>query len=252
MHTARFKFKIDTLETTSDFALDLLSCLYKNGQIVGNSWPMALADEWLETTVTVPDAAALDLESNNRYVNDSLAKAQLEGLRPPDIEIVGMDPTSHTVCACENLDRLVLFTTYMSEAPPLRCLACFHVVPLYRIPHIHDDEHLCILHWEADYQACDTLQMHCTTGERFGEDQLADHDSSLSRNGRDICEKLEAIMGIPIYYYLHRMKGRSLEEERGRPCPSCHQPWKLSERTHLFDFKCDPCRLLSAVPSSIE
>ena len=109
-----------------------------------------------------------------------------------------------------------------------------------------------ILQWAADYVACDTLQMHCTTGERFGEAQLARHDSSLSSNGRAVCRELEEAVRLPVYYYLHKTRGRSASSEAARRCPSCGGEWRLQSPLHHFDFRCDRCRLLGAMAAFVQ
>ena len=123
-------------------------------------------------------------------------------------------------------------------------------MPLYRLPHVRDHEHLDLLNWADDYRACDTLQMHCTVGERFGEGQLYRHDGALGRLGRGLAARLAAAIGRPVYYFLHKARGRSRDAELARACPSCEGEWRVDRRLHgLFDFRCDRCRLLSAVAS---
>jgi predicted nucleic acid-binding Zn ribbon protein len=180
------------------------------------------------------------------------ANRALDELGPaqPTVLIVSKDPNLPASCSCEARSALVLFTTYLSECSPVRCLDCFSPVALYVLPHIDDHEHLGVLQWAADYQACDTLQMHCTTGERFGEEQLYRHDSSLSRHGRALCSKFETALRVPVYYFLHKTRSRSRDDELQRRCPSCDSNWLLPSRIHLFDFQCPSCRLLSAVASS--
>jgi predicted nucleic acid-binding Zn ribbon protein len=89
--------------------------------------------------------------------------------------------------------------------------------------------------------------MHCTTGERFGEEQLARHDSSLGMNGRELCRKLEQATGTPVYYFLHKTRSRGRQAELARLCPSCGAQWRLEKRLHNFDFRCARCRLLSSI-----
>ncbi|RYD27709.1 MAG: hypothetical protein EOP86_24150, partial [Verrucomicrobiaceae bacterium] len=166
------------------------------------------------------------------------------------VTVLGRDPCGLDFCVCPSRSAFVLFTDYLaSDIPPVRCLDCFDPVALHTLPHTADGEHLGLLWWAADYRACDTLQMHCTTGERFGEQQLRRHDSSLSRQGRDLCSQLETLTGVPVYYYLHKTRSRSRASELQRRCPSCGSEWRLEPRLHLFDFQCGKCRLLSNIAS---
>ncbi|BCR28036.1 hypothetical protein KAM448_00350 [Aeromonas caviae] len=71
-------------------------------------------------------------------------------------------------------------------------------------------------------------------------------DERLHRRGSDLARRLEVLSGIPTYYYLYRVGGLSATEERARPCPGCGGPWALAAPLHeIFDFKCEPCRLVS-------
>jgi predicted nucleic acid-binding Zn ribbon protein len=119
---------------------------------------------------------------------------------------------------------------------------------LYLIPHTYDDEYYNVITWQSDYKACDSLQMGCKTGERFGSREISKIDSSLSRRGIEICNQITNLTGLPTYYYLHRYNDQKRALEEKRKCPSCGGDWLLKESLHeLFDFKCDQCRLLSNI-----
>lgn len=254
MFTARISFLKgpSDAQAVSEAVSQLLGCWYKNGQIISADWAVADSGAGVEFYVTIPERESLEPVHNNRYASEELAALIGRGYGMPTVTILGSDPSQDAVCSCESPSALVLFTHYLSSAPPVRCLDCFRPVPLYRLPHFHDAEHLGLLQWAADYRACDTLQMHCTTGERFGEGQLYRHDSSLSRNGRDICARLEAVLRRPVYYWLRKVRSRSRQEELARRCPACGGAWRLEQRLFsLFDFRCEPCRLLSAIACDV-
>ena len=165
---------------------------------------------------------------------------------------------SNQICYLWNLlikeewKSYILYTTYVSLESPIRCGDCFGGIPLYRLPATRDDEYGDIITWESDYKACDTLQMNCSTGERFGLSQLSKHDSSLAIRGREICNRITVTTGIPTYYYLLKSSGKGLKAEQARKCPSCKGEWLLQEPLHgLFNFQCDGCRLLSNIAWSV-
>ncbi|HEY3493654.1 MAG TPA: DUF2310 family Zn-ribbon-containing protein [Polyangiaceae bacterium] len=232
--------------STADTASDLLTSWYKNGQIVDACWLLADRGHYLEAVVRIAEPVSLEPSHHNVY-----SQAVLDKLLPvvPRVALLGPEPNSSRTCICPASSALVLFTHYLSPEPPVRCLDCFGPVPLYRLPHVHDQEHSVLLQWAADYRACDTLQMHCTTGERFGERQLGEHDSSLARNGRALCAELEFASGTAVYYYLHKMRSRGRASELERRCPACDAPWLLERPLHGFDFRCEPCRLVSSIAS---
>ncbi len=63
-----------------------------------------------------------------------------------------------------------------------------------------------ILSWETNYISCDSLQMNCEVGERWALNQMQEITSQLSKQGLEICRKIEELTSIPTYYYLHNYK----------------------------------------------
>jgi predicted nucleic acid-binding Zn ribbon protein len=229
----------------------LLGALRMNGQIVGHEFSVAYLQSCYRTYLLAPEQDSLDKSRANSYVLDGLNK-----LNSLNIEcswkVVGNEPYSSNVCGCKKSSYYILYTTYVSFESPLRCGDCFGIIPLYRIPATKDAEYVDILAWESDYKACDTLQMNCSTGERYGISQLSKYDSSLSKRGIDICNRITTSTGIPTYYYLMKVTGKSNKVELKRKCPSCNGEWFLHETLYgIFDFKCDKCRLLSNVGWSV-
>lgn len=229
----------------------LFAAWYKNGQIE-KEWQLIESNGQLVAYALLPEADSLDSRNDNVYVTRFMGQLASRGVERPIVVIRGASPDFDPSCGCPVRESLILFTNIYSRTSPVRCGTCFMPVPLYRLPHTHDFEHLNILHWAADYRACDTLQMHCTTGERFAEAQLFRHDSSLSRNGRAVATKLAAATGLPVYYFLFKARGRSRAHELRRRCPECGDAWLLPERWHNnFDFRCVRCGLLSNVACSL-
>jgi predicted nucleic acid-binding Zn ribbon protein len=161
-----FRAAAHDLERIADNASDLLSCWYKNGQILGESWPLAAREGRLEAFVRIPEPTSLDDANDNVYARQALAQLHPT---PPVVQVLGPERDGVADCQCRVSSALAFFTHYLSSVSPVRCLDCFGIVPLYRLPPVHDHEHLVLLQWAADYRACDTLQMHCTTDERFAE-----------------------------------------------------------------------------------
>ena len=97
-----------------------------------------------------------------------------------------------------------------------------------------------------DWEACDQLQMNGSIAEHAVLHEISEVGSRLQRRGSDLARRLEGLCGIPTYYYLYRVGGLSAAGEKARPCPSCGGEWALAAPLHeIFDFKCDPCRLVS-------
>lgn len=238
--------------SAADACDDLMASWYKNGQIETSRWHSTRSAHGIEIIAWIPDAKALDAKYDNIYARQARAALASHGVGAPRLRVLGVDAGFDVACSCGERPSLIMFTNYCSVASPFRCGRCFRPVPLYTLPHTNDEEHLNVLHWTNDYRACDTLQMHCTTGERFAEFQLYRHDSSLSRNGRAIASMLSSRIGIPVYYFIFFSRGTSLSSERERTCPSCDGSWLLERPWHeQFDFRCDACGLVSNVASDL-
>ena len=239
------------IEQVQDVIQHLLGILRMNGQILGREYPVAIDQENYRTYLLIPEENSLDESRTNTYGLKSLNK-----LNELDIEyswkIIGTEPYSESVCQCTNSKFYILYTTYLSLEAPIRCGDCFGIIPLYRLPAPSSGEYTEIITWESDYKACDTLQMNCSTGERFGILQLSKYESSLTKRGIDICKRITVSTGVPTYYYLLKSTGKGIKAEQTRRCPSCGSEWLLQEPLHgLFDFRCDQCKILSNIAWSV-
>lgn len=233
-------------DTASHAINSLLAALRMNGQVCGREWPIAITSEDYTATVLIPEPTALEAVHHNHYATQSLDALHTAGLSAPEITIA-RDVDGAGTCNCAQSQSLILYTYDVSLEPPLRCGDCFLPVPLYRVPPIKDVDYYEIICWQSDYQACDRLQMNCTTLERPATRQISRVDSSLSQFGLDICRRLTETTHLPVYYYLYSDSARSRRQEQKRLCPSCGSEWLLAAPWHKFDFKCDRCRLLSTL-----
>lgn len=238
-----------------------LSTLRQNGQVLSREFLSTESQGTLKTFVLIPESDALSTSHDNKWAKQARVSLAEKGLTRFRVKVLGKDPTSLETDGCASPNEYILFTDYLftdylTVESPLRCGGCFGPVPLYRLhptyPVPDDGEYYSIKVWEADYQACDTLQMNCRTGERFGIREMSEAYSSLSRRGRGLCADIEKGTGKPVYYYLFRYVSRTTrEKEEARRCPVCGGAWLLEEPWHIFDFKCETCRLVSTLSSSL-
>jgi predicted nucleic acid-binding Zn ribbon protein len=228
----------------------LLGAWRMNGQVCGREWPIASTPDCLSTTVLCPESGSLDSRWNRHHVSQALARLEEAGL-DVSCRSLGADPGSASACECTLPSGYMLFTTFLSLESPVRCLDCFQPVALHRFEPTDSDEYYGVIGWQSDYQSCDSLQMNCSVLERAATREISAVDSALSRRGRALCDALSESSGRPFHYYLHRSGGRSHRSEIERRCPGCGGEWTMAERLHLFDFKCDSCRLLSNISFSL-
>ncbi|MCP4440279.1 MAG: hypothetical protein GY810_15145 [Aureispira sp.] len=219
----------------------LIGLLRRNGQIIGKEYPIFKENAKLYTVVMTPENESLKDLYANKYV---LAKKEVLG-NSLTIQHLGHEvELENSNCSCSTPSYYILHTNYLKLGSPLHCGDCFGEVPLYRLGNTEDYSSL--LSWESNYVACDTLQMNCTVGERFGLGQMSKVDSALSISGRAEARLLTQLIQKPVYYYLYNYRKISEKQDKARKCPSCHKDWYLDKQLHhLFDFKCDDCNLLS-------
>ena len=237
----------DTNELIDEFGL-LMSFYRGSGQTQGKIESQYFSDNVINALPYTLEKDSLDTKNNNHYVNKQIDK--IESLCNSKIKISTQGTcysTPTTVCTCPKPDYYILTTNYLSIDSPITCGGCNKSVPLYQLPKYYDYGYMPILSWESNYQSADTLQMNCEIGERWALNQMQEVDSALTKQGLNICKKIEELTGIPTYYFLHNYK-----KERGdvtqKKCPKCKNQWHLKEPLHdFYDYKCDNCKLLSLI-----
>ena len=74
-----------------------------------------------------------------------------------------------------------------------------------------------------------------------------DPNSTLSKQGRSVCQRIEEMTGIPTYYYLFNYRKRTRQQDLDSKCPLTGKEWLLEEakRSDFMDFRCEDSRLVS-------
>jgi len=227
------------------------AALYKNGQAIEREYPIWINKNRVTMNITCLEKNSLAKCNCNKYVLNHLKKLSELGFNKIHKSYLGIDPSCIETCECKASSAFILFSTYASYASPIRCYDCFKNVPLYQFQPICNFEFLDIMTWYNDYKACDSLQMHCSVGERFALKQLGDPKSALSKMGLKICEELAKQTKKPFYYFLMKHYGISKRDELQRKCPLCKRPWLKQKIHRLFHFQCKNCSLLSNVAYSL-
>ena len=252
METAQLLFRARSsrdAENAVDKVQTYLAALYYNGQIVGDHIPLAKARGGYLAIISLPEAGALAERFGNKWVRRAVRELATAGVHRPRVTHLGAHPEIRPACKCRKRPFLILFTTFLHFGPPVRCGVCFGPIALYRLRATNEaGNYQHVLRWQSTYQAMDRLFIGSGPGERFAHDQLARHDSALSKDGRELARAIEKKVRLPVYYYLSKYFGRSDLMERRRRCPSCGKAWLRPQPRHrIFDFDCRRCRLLSSV-----
>ncbi|MDO6500356.1 Zn-ribbon-containing protein [Photobacterium sanguinicancri] len=225
----------------------LMDALRYNGQVLGREFPIVMDEAIFRVRAVCPEIDSLHAQFNSDSVKACLNRLSQASLLAPKVKVLGRDLNSEA--AAENFvpSWQVIYTTFVHTCSPLRCGETLMPIPLYRVPPVLNGDHKSIVKWQTEWQACDEVQMaggckaeHATLHE------IKDADSDLFRRGWDLRGRIEYITKIPTYYYQYQVGGKSLAEEKQRPCPKCGGDWSLDEPIHdLFHFKCDDCRIVS-------
>lgn len=253
MYTAKIFFKPyikSSNYSVEELFRELFSHLRLNGQALGTYFIGYYKGDNYEMYISIPEPGSWKLSHTNKYVKEKIKKIEADGvLEFIDLgKDIGVDGKEYSK---KNTPPFyILYTNYTCLNSPLRSGDTFEPVPLYRVPHTYeqDPSYYDIICWQSNYKNCDQLQMGCEIGEKFATRQISHIDSDLTKQGRDICQRIEGKTGIPTYYYIYRYTAYSLTQESKRVCPGCGGKWILKEQLfHRFDFKCDHCRLLSNI-----
>lgn len=240
MFIQKFSIKINSDIARDEVleAFDLLQEFYRgNGQTIGKvTLEYHLENELICLPYTL-ETDSLSEKNNNFYVNREIAR--LQDLCKSKLEISLHGSIGTEFPKSESIEAYILKTDYTSVNSPLLNEKS-RGIPLYKLPQYYDHSYMPILAWETNYKACDDLFMNGEVGERWALNQLQDFKSNLSKQGRTICENIEAKTNIPTYYYLFNYK-----KKNSAFCPSCKQSWVPDKIFEGFHYRCDPCRLIS-------
>ncbi|GAA5190550.1 Zn-ribbon-containing protein [Ferrimonas gelatinilytica] len=245
----RFECFADTTLTAVEQAINgLMEAWRNNGQVLGREFPLVQQEAEFRLRVMCPGRDSLEHRHTSSWGRHALAQLTEAKLLQPRFKLLGRDINADHCADQAPVNWQVLYTTYVHSSSPVRDGDSFQPVPLYRLPASFNGDHKALIKWQTEWQACDELQMAGSGAvEHAALNEIASVESVLFRRGWDLRGRLEYLTKVPTYYYLYRVGGSSLEEERERPCPRCgSRDWALESPQHdLFAFKCEPCRLVS-------
>ncbi len=230
----------------------LLVNYYKNGQVQDDTDNLHIDLDSIRCFPLTIAKDALKKKHNTSLINDRVKKIETLSKSKLQFNVLGKSPVYDAKeCKCKKSDFYILFTTFNHIGSPITCGTCKLDVPLYKLPLYDDYGYGDILSWQSNYKACDTLQIGCEVGEMWAMKQMWQHNSDLSKQGIEICEKITKLTKISTYYYLFNYRRISHKKDMNRKCPCCGGEWILKDELHsLFNFKCDKCLLISSLSSN--
>ncbi|MEO5715914.1 MAG: DUF2310 family Zn-ribbon-containing protein [Luteolibacter sp.] len=246
------KSKNGDSDTMEDIADRYLFHVYRHGQTASPSI-LAWAKGRLHAHVILTRKDALEPKYHSSYGKEALVKLMEIFGKKPVVKL--QDDHTRVSSPWKGAPFLYLSTEIGDFCSPVGRGDGRLPVPLFTLPLPHDTIDKIVL-WRQVYLRLDGLWMASGALEIASYREIATPDSFNSKQGRDLCQQIEEVTGIPTFYYLMRHCGRK-EGEEERVCPGCGKAWKASEpesgeKFHAFHFKCDPCRLVSHVGKSAD
>ena len=140
MHVAKIEIlQISEQESEqyTDYLLELLGTLRKNGQILGREYPISYEQFRITAYVNISSKNSLLLTNNNNYVVKSTKKISKN--KEIKICVLGNSPDSKLICACSASEFYILITNYLSIESSLSCGTCYGSIPLPRLPKANEE-----------------------------------------------------------------------------------------------------------------
>lgn len=234
-----FKSKRTDLQNAIEEIDEILSMLYKNGQIIG-SYSVEKCDLNYIANVITTDDDSLDGKYFNSYILKAIENFDIE------TQIIGDDLLSSDCCHCETHSYFVFAIHPYHSSSPVICGDCGKEIPLIKIPYLYsEEEHYSILNFQQTYNAVDVLWMD-SLSDRFSKNQIVNYNSELNKRGLEIRAELEKQLQKPVYYLLANPIGGWYEFEKNckslEVCPKCGE--KLTVFNNPYAHKvCCGCRL---------
>lgn len=234
-------------ETLEDLAESYLGTLAQLGHLCG-PWFLTWTKGRLNAHVLLASPAAFETRHHTKRGEEDLKAVTTAFGRSPDWKILD-DDAKDRASTWKGAPFLYLFTDALSWASPVCRGDGKKPVPVFSLP-LAEQQKSDLYSWQNGYSDHDKIWIGSGKLEIPAYRQLADPESELSASGKDLCREIESATGVPTFYYLMRFWGRSRSEKK-RPCPGCGKQWKADRnegspaRFWHFDFKCEPCRLVS-------
>jgi predicted nucleic acid-binding Zn ribbon protein len=225
-------------EEIHELLYDYLHVLYRNGQIY-RDYELVKTDIAYCAFVTLPERDSLDDKYAGFFVRDYTQR--VNKWFALSFEYIGENLGYGEPCVCENPSWYYL-NAQVNDCSPVVCGDCRRRRPLYRLPYIMGyDEFYPLRGWQHSYFSMDTIWFHGVS-DRFSYRQMRDPNSSLSKEGRELCGAFEKATGKPFYYFLFYNYG----SRKNKLCPICGKPWqKIEGGDDDVNKRCEDCRLIA-------
>jgi predicted nucleic acid-binding Zn ribbon protein len=242
-----FGVRSKNAEEQSDLAESYLASLLHAGQLCGEYF-LTWTKGRLNAHVLLAGPGAFELRHHSIWGKKELNKVADAFGSKPTWRILD-DDAGRRPWTWKGAPFLYLFTHAFDWASPVCRGDGKAQIPVFFLP-ISFEQKEDLYSWQRSYYHHDHIWLGSGALEVGAYRELAGPNSELAQQGRKLCRELESSTGVPTFYYLMRYWGRPKGEEKRR-CPGCGARWSIKratkkpERFLEFDFRCEPCRLVS-------
>jgi predicted nucleic acid-binding Zn ribbon protein len=233
------------------YAYDYVCFLERSGQVLKNNHHVIINNNTIRIPVICPEKNSLTSKNNSIYANKVIKKLGKNNGCSPEFIYTGRDADNINYKVPENSSSYILYSGLES---PLYCGDTFKPIPLYKILETdHDgDDYDNINFWNKDYQRLYGLWLSSRDYEGFAQEQLQEVHSPINTWGRELCEIIEKITGVPTYYFLFNYRVCTEQQDKQRKCPITGNDWYFKGKTSsdFFAFKCEESRLVSELSTN--
>ncbi len=245
---------VSTKKKLEDEVQGLVSAWIKNGQIWGEELWGWKNDELIVTCWT-PCRDSLNKTYAAEWVRKAATRVHSLCREAPTTKVIAQRHTEVNAKSWRKQASLYLFTHMLDDTSPICGGRTGVPIPLYLIS-IDQQLRQNLISWMQSYKHVDSLWTGSGPLEMEAYRELARTNSTLTQKGRQLASNVEASTKLPTYYYLMKYWGHSITDEIDRKCPGCGQAWKQSRKGQRgldwFDYRCEPCRLVSHLAVSFD
>jgi hypothetical protein len=143
MFAVELKFELGAsgrAEDQADAITWLTAALVRNGNLLKEFLVRSDSNGWTVYGI-IPARDAFHRAHWNNFVLQRMSALRSVKLKRPRIRVLGAVPETATPCRCTAPKGFFLFTTFLHVEPPLWCIDCNGIMPLYRLPPSPTGEH---------------------------------------------------------------------------------------------------------------
>ncbi len=222
-----------------------MGSLLSMGQIIGDT-PRGVIDGELRAFVRLPRVDAMERRHYSKYALRECAQLpELFGCEP-SVTILDPGEQKEILEDWRAAPWLILYDAGIDGIAPVRDHE-LRGVPGYLLP-LNADQCSTLRSWSGNQRSHSDIWLASGSLEKESLIAMSDARSDLNVAARKLARMVEISTQKPVYADIFRYHAFPFDREMARPCPLCGAAWKVEGER--FDFRCEPCRIVSRAGTS--